>query len=244
MNSTRYFAFADFVRAFNNLETAFRNEQDRYLLLTGDTGIGKTMLCRQLHNALDRCRYRIMYFSHASRLNATGLVRVLANRLRCPTRRSHSETHHGVVQVLREESYHLLLWFDEAHELSDETLLEVKSLAESDLDDNGPLRILLIGAPKLRDRLHAIPALWRRIVVREELIGLTFNELQPFLEHYFDSEHGQCLCQDGMRILFERGRGIPGLIIPMFRKILAETEPNTQADPLIVDDIIQRWELA
>ncbi len=121
MSPSRYFAFADFVRAFENLETTFRNEQDRYLLLTGDTGVGKTMLCRQLSNALDRCRYRILYFSHARHLNATGLVRVLAKSLRRPVRRSHSETHQGIVQALREEPYQLLLWFDEAHELSNET---------------------------------------------------------------------------------------------------------------------------
>lgn len=244
MNPSQYFAFADFVRAFENLETSLCNEQDRYLLLTGVTGVGKTMLCRQLHNALDRCRYRIIYLSHARRLNAAGLVRVLASHLRRPTRRSHSETHREIVQALREEPYQLLLWFDEAHELSEETLLEARSLTESNLADNGSLRILLIGMPTLRERLHAIPSLWRRIVVREELMGLTFDELPHFVEYYFGAEQPQRLCGEGMRILFERGRGIPGLVIPMFRKILTETKSNTPVDPLLIDDILQRWELA
>ena len=38
MNPTAFFAFADFVRALENLENAFRNDDDRYLLLTGKTG--------------------------------------------------------------------------------------------------------------------------------------------------------------------------------------------------------------
>lgn len=244
MKPTRYFAFADFARAFENLENTLRSEQDRYLLLTGDTGVGKTMLCRQLQQSLDRCRHRIFYFSHARHLNATGLIRVLATHLRCPTRRSHSETRQGIVQALREEPYQVLLWFDEAHDLADETLFEAKSLAESDLNDDGPLRILFIGTPTLRDRLHDISALWRRIVIREELVGLTSDELPAFVEHYFGVEQLQRLCPEGMRILFERGRGVPGLIIPMFRKIMAETKPDTAIEPVLIDDILQRWELA
>jgi type II secretory pathway predicted ATPase ExeA len=244
MNNTQYFAFADFARALENLQTSFRNEQERYLLLTGDTGVGKTMLCRQLHHSLDRCRHRIVYFSHARHLNATGLIRVMATHLRRPTRRSHSETLQGIVEALREEPYQLLLWFDEAHELAEETLLEAKSMAESELNGNGPLRILFIGAPTLRDRLHNISALWRRIVIREELVGLSSDELPAFVQHYFGAEQMQRLCQQGMRILFERGRGVPGLIIPMFRKIMAETKPDTSIDPVVIDDILQRWELA
>ena len=236
-----HFAFADFVRALENLQNTLQNEHDRYLLLTGETGVGKTMLCRQLHTILDRCRYRVLYFSHARHLSATALIRVLANSLRLPTRRSHSETLQDLVHALRDQPYQLLIWFDEAHELADETLLEARSLVESDLANTCTVRILLIGLPSLRDTLQGIATLWRRIVVREELTGLTFDELPPFIEHHFGDEKMQLICPEGMRILFERARGIPGLIVPMFRKILADSPPNA---PLSLDDILQRWELA
>ena len=96
----------------------------------------------------------------------------------------------------------------------------------------------------MRDSLQGIAALWRRVVVREELMGLTSDELPPFIEHHFGAEKMQLICQEGMRIIFERGRGIPGLIVPMFRKILADSEPNAPINPLTLDDILQRWELA
>jgi type II secretory pathway predicted ATPase ExeA len=243
MKKTDCFAFADFARALENLENAFRNENDRYLLLTGETGVGKTWLCRQLNTALDRCRHRVLYFSHARHLSATALIRVLARLLRLPTRRSHSETLHGLVTALGEQPHQLLIWFDEAHELPDETLLEAKALAESDLYDSCPVRILLIGMPLLRDRLQAMAPLWRRIVVRQELTGLTFDEMPAFIEHHFGTENRQRICQEGTRILFERARALPGLIVPMFRKILAESDPNSPIDPLAIDDILQRWEL-
>jgi type II secretory pathway predicted ATPase ExeA len=243
MSLTTPFDFADFQRALENLQNAFRNEQQRYLLLTGHTGTGKTMLCQRLRLELDRCRYRILYFSHARRLNATGFVRVVANALRVPTRRSHSETLQSLVYALHDEPYQLLLCFDEAHELPEETLAEARALAESDLAGNCPMRILLVGMPPLRDRLQAIASLWRRIGVREELTGLTLDELPPFLHHHFGAEPAKRICQEGMRTLFERGRGIPGIIVPMFRRILAEIGSNEPISPLSLDDILQRWEL-
>ena len=121
--------------------------------------------------------------------------------------------------------------------------MEARSLAESDLYDSCPVRILLIGLPLLRDRLQAIAPLWRRVVVREELTGLIFDELAPFIEHHFGATNLQPIAQEAMRILFERARGIPGLVVPMFKKILAESKPNCPIDPLSIDDILQRWEL-
>ena len=238
------FFFSDFAHSLENLSNALHDEQERYLLLTGETGSGKTMLCRQLRANIDRCRYRLLYFSHARHLSATGLVRVLASTLRVPTRRSHSETMQGLINSFCDEPYQLLLCFDEAHDLPEETLLEARALAESELAGECLVRILLVGMPPLRHRLQAIASLWRRIVLREELTGMTLDELSPFLDHHFGQEQTQRLCEQGMHTLFERGRGIPGLIVPMFRRILCENNDNGPIEPLRLEEILQRWDLA
>ena len=82
-------------------------------------------------------------------------------------------------------------------------------------------RRLLARIGRLSLGLQAQPPLWRRIAVREELTGLLFEELPDFLDHHFSPDHRQRLCEQGLSILFERAKGVPGLLLPMLRAVLA-----------------------
>ena len=51
--------------------------------------------------------------------------------------------------------------------------------------------------------------------------------------------------QQGRSALFERAKGRPGLLLPMARTLLAHTDDtNGTLDPDVVDDILERWDLA
>ena len=107
----------------------------------------------------------------------------------------------------------------------------------------GPIQVLLVGLPKLRAQLQAQPALWRRIGVREEITGLRFEELNAFLTHHFPSP--QRLCEQGLGTLFEHAKGVPGLLLPMYRANLEHaSSDNEPIDPTAVEDTLQRWGLA
>ena len=92
-------------------------------------------------------------------------------------------------------------------------------------------------------QLQAQPALWRRIGVREEITGLRLEELNAFLAHHFPSP--QRLCEQGLGALFEHAKGVPGLLLPMYRAILEHaSSDNEPIDPTAVEDTLQRWDLA
>jgi type II secretory pathway predicted ATPase ExeA len=243
------------------LLSALVEHPEPFALLSGDTGTGKTALLREIRTHLDRARHRVLYFSEARKLGAAGLVKVLGESLRVRASMCHAVSFERVLRALADEPHSLLVWLDEAHELPEETLAddsrdgggrakqdaraEARALAESDLDGTRRIQILLVGLPKLRAELQALPALWRRIVVREELTGLVFEELPAFLEHHFGSEPKQRLCERGLSALFERAKGVPGLLLPMFRTVLARTTTTEGSiDPLEVEDILERWELS
>jgi len=237
------FPCQDFLRVQKNLQRALQNTEDTYLLLTGETGTGKTALLRQLTRQLDRFRYRCLYFAHAQQLKPFGFIRVLARFLRLSPCRCHPETVHSLLQQLREDPQWLLLWFDEGHDLPEETLAEARSLAESDLGPDSRLQILLSGLPPLRERLHARPHLWRRFLIREELAGLSREEMPPFLDHHFDKDAHQRFSEEGLSLLFERGRGIPGLILPLVRRALLGLHGQEKIHPTQLEDLLAQWDL-
>jgi type II secretory pathway predicted ATPase ExeA len=244
MNRTPY-PFHDFLRVKQSLLGALTDQHEPFALLTGDTGSGKTALLRELRGELDRARHRVLYFSEARKLGAAGLVRVLGESLRVRPSMCHAVSFERVLRALSDEPHTLLVWLDEAHDLPEETLAEARALAESDLEGVRRIQILLVGLPKLRAELQAHPALWRRIVVREELTGLLFEELAPFLDHHFSPEHNKRLCEQGLSALFERAKGVPGLLLPMYRAIVARAgSANTNIDPAYVEDTLERWDLA
>ena len=244
MNRSPY-PFSDFVRAKDNLAHALVEIDETYAMLTGETGSGKTALLRELRSQLDRTRHRVLYFSEARKLGAAGLIKVIGETLRVRTSLCHSLSLDRLLRALSEETHTILLWLDEAQDLPAETLAEVRALAESDLDGARRVRVLFVGLPRLRAELQAHPYLWRRIVVREEITGLVFDELQDFLDHHFPGGQGKRLCDQGMTALFERAGGVPGLLLPMYRAVLRRAGTGKgKIEPEQVDDTLERWDLA
>jgi type II secretory pathway predicted ATPase ExeA len=209
MNRTPY-PFRDFVRARENLAHALVELGETYAMLSGETGTGKTALLRDLRGQLDRTRHRVLYFSEARKLGASGLVKIVGDSLRVRTSMCHSVSFDRLLRALSEQSHAVLLWLDEAQDLPAETLSEARALAESSLDGERRVQVLFVGLPRLRAELQAQPYLWRRIAVREEITGLVFDEVQGFLDHHFDAGQSERLCEQGLSALFERAGGVPG----------------------------------
>jgi len=239
------FPFADFVRAKDNLLQALAEHGETYAMLTGETGTGKTALLRELRGQLDRTRHRVLYFSEAKKLGAAGLVKVVGECLRVRISMCHSVSFDRLLRAISDETQTIQLWLDEAQDLPAETLAEVRALAESDLDGARRVQVLFVGLPRLRAELQSHPYLWRRIVVREEITGLVFEEVQDFLDHHCPAGQSKRLCDQGLTALFERAGGVPGLLLPMYRAILARAGSGKgKIEPELVDGTLDRWDLA
>ena len=241
------FAYRDFERAKDALRAAVCDQNESYVLLTGDTGTGKTALLRQLRQELDRARFRTLDFSQSRRLGAAGLVKVVGESLRVRISMCHSVSFDRLLRALADQPQTILLWLDEAHALPEETLSEVQALVESDLDGERRVQVLFSGMPRLRAELQSHTHLWRRIVVREEITGLVLDELAGFLDHHFpaEKEGSGRLCEQGLSALFERAKGAPGLILPMYRAIFSRASGGKgKVDVAYVEDALERWDLA
>ncbi len=206
------YLYRDFSEALKRLKAALTRAPG-YTLLLGESGTGKTTLLRTLETALDRRRFQVLYLCHG-RPSPTGLSRVLAGTLHLPVRRSGAETSRSLAQTLRDLPTRLLVWVDEAQLLGEDTLHELRLLAEADL--NGPplFGVVLSALPELKERLLAprLFPLWRRIATRVTLTGLVREEVAPFLAHVAGKEAAARFTVDALSALFEQGRGVPALV--------------------------------
>jgi general secretion pathway protein A len=78
-----------------------------------------------------------------------------------------------------------VLIIDEAQDLTDELLEQVRLLSNLETDNRKLLQIVLLGQPELRDKLNnpRLRQLRQRITVRYHLAPLTRNEVNQYVQH-------------------------------------------------------------
>ncbi|HEU5071413.1 MAG TPA: AAA family ATPase [Verrucomicrobiae bacterium] len=172
--------------AYNHLLYGIR-ERKGFVQLTGEVGAGKTTLCRAMLDALDG------QFATALILNPVmspnEMMKAIAIEFGLAVEgMDRLET----LAVINE----FLLWragngkdavliIDEAQNLTDELLEQVRLLSNLETDDRKLLQIVLMGQPELRDRLnaHNLRQLRQRITVRYHLSALTREEVGEYIRH-------------------------------------------------------------
>ena len=172
--------------AFNHLLYGIR-ERKGFVQLTGEVGAGKTTLCRAMLEKLDS------HFSTALILNpvmsANELMQAIAMEYGLPVNGLDRLNTIGVInnfllqQVERGQDTVLII--DEAQDLTDDLLEQVRLLSNLETDDRKLLQIVLLGQPELRDRLnqHRLRQLRQRITVRYHLLPLSRYELSHYVRH-------------------------------------------------------------
>jgi type II secretory pathway predicted ATPase ExeA len=215
------FLYEDFQQALDSLKKALIRAP-AYALVLGDSGSGKTTLLRTLAAKLDRRRFQILYLCHG-RPSPSGLARVLAEALHLPLRRTRAETSRLLVQTLRNLPTRLLFWIDEAQLIHEDTLHEIRLLAEADLDGPPLFSVLLSALPQLKERLLApdLFPLWRRIRTKVTLTGLRRGELERFLAHSLDKDAAARFEPSALDAVFEQGRSLPALLTAFVEECLS-----------------------
>lgn len=211
--------------------------------MTGESGAGKSTLLAHVRRQLDRRLFNVVYFAQAS-LTAPGLIRVLATRLRVPTRRSQAETVEAISRVLAEDPRTTLLWIDEATNLPDHLFDEARTLAESELGNKLRLHVLITGLPALRSRLQApnLFPFWRRIQRRVEITGLKNGEVQGFARHHLGVKAANRLSEEAIAVLFEHSHGLPGRLLPYLDQVTVRPGPGPISAEAALS-AIQQWDL-
>lgn len=214
-----YYSATAHEAALADLSHGFEREEP-FLLLTGATGMGKTLL---LHRFLEMIPETVqsVYLSNPRCGSRSELLQAILFELNLPYEgRSEQELRLSLTDALLREFQNggrTLIVVDEAHHLSHDLLEELRLLTNLDGKQGKAVQVLLSAQPELLKQLNAptMHSLRQRIATRPHLEPLGPEECHDYLRHQVRIAGGRpekIFSEEGLQILTDVSRGIPRLL--------------------------------
>jgi type II secretory pathway predicted ATPase ExeA len=208
------------LEALSNLEYGLSSAKALTLLI-GEAGTGKTTLLRAAFGA-DSCRQVHCVYINNPSLTREEFVETLAMHFELSARaaRSKSVLLAELERLLKERRANdeiTALVMDEAQSLSIELLEEVRLLANIETETTKLLPLVLVGQPKLAERLEEpeLRQLKQRVTLRCEISPLELLDTYSFIAHRIKTAGGsptRVLTREAVALIHEHSGGIPRTI--------------------------------
>lgn len=191
-----------------------------FIKITGEVGVGKTLLCRKLLNTLPE-NYITCYLPNPD-LTPVALRKAVAYELGInvtPDMDEHTLlmaiTNH--LLAVRREGRYVVLIIDEAQALSDDSLEAVRLLTNLETESEKLLQIVLFAQPELDVRLdtHKFRQLKQRIIFSQELQPIHCEDMPDYISHRLivaGHTHGNLFTEKACDLLFFQSEGLPRVI--------------------------------
>ena len=191
-----------------------------FVQLTGEVGTGKTTLCRLLLEKLPE-NVRVSLVLNPM-LSPVELIESICEELHLPVKSKRGKLkplldtlNHFLLDAYA-QGLRVVLIIDEAQDLSEAALEQVRLLTNLETPTQKLLQILLLGQPELRDVLAKpeLRQLAQRVTARYHLTSLSAEETDSYLRHRFAVGGGQKFpfSKLAVRKIHQRADGIPRLI--------------------------------
>jgi type II secretory pathway predicted ATPase ExeA len=192
---------------------------DGFVVITGEIGAGKTTL---IETFLRELQPEVLVAQiNQTQLSPTAFLQtVLVQFGFSPFNMKKPEVLATLNQFLMdqyESGRKVLLIVDEAQNLSNRVLEEVRMLSGIETAKEKALRIILAGQPELNEKLnsHELVQLTQRVRLRFHLSALTKQEMSAYIEHRLEvagSQGRRIFTDETYPIIFRFTGGVPRLI--------------------------------
>ena len=212
--------------AFDHLLFGIK-ERKGFIQITGEVGAGKTTICRTVLEQL-RTGYATALILNPV-MTGIQLLRAVLHELgqndRGNDRVKLLQRLNAFLLEAAQQDVGVVLFLDEAQDLSEELLEEVRLLSNLETDDRKLLQIVLIGQPELRDRLDRaeLRQLRQRITVRYHIDPLDLRETEAYIRHRLSvagSNGRPAFTPAALRALHRYSSGIPRMVNAVCDKTL------------------------
>lgn len=158
-------------------------------MLTGEIGCGKTLTRSVLAKQADKSEYKIATLDFSSFPFEDILREVIAQITN--TKPDIDKSKYELVGMLKEivfaemsfHNTHIVIILDEAQQISEECLDELKNLTNIATEKSSCLTIILVGQPELRERIKKFAQVNQRVSLRYHLNPLEPEEVSQYIEH-------------------------------------------------------------
>ena len=220
-----------------------------FIIVTGEIGTGKTLMLRLMMDDLpDRFETALILSPHLSRLE---LLLAIFQDIGLSVPADHTVSLDALLRILNDRLYalaqqgkKLLIVIDEAQNLPDESLEQLRLLSNFETDTQKLLQIVLFGQPELRDKLaqNNMRQLVQRVSIMETLTHLTKQEMVSYILHRFKKSGVYEMPRSFATtdLLWRFTKGYPRLINKIMSRTLlvAYSEKETRISRKIVREAI------
>ncbi len=223
-----YFNHASHREALNVLLVALRSGEG-FIKVTGEVGLGKTLLCRKLLNSLGS-GFVTAYIPNphlspgSMRLSLAEEIGARVNKSRYTQEELLRAITVRLLEIAR-SGKHVVLCLDEAQELPLQTLEAVRLLTNLETEKSKLLRVVLFGQPELDEKLarREIRQLKQRITFSYSLAPLDRDATNEYINHRLrvaGYRGAPLFDRRAIDLIYRAGRGTPRLVNVLCHKAL------------------------
>ncbi|MBW2606259.1 MAG: AAA family ATPase [Deltaproteobacteria bacterium] len=190
-----------------------------FVEITGEVGTGKTTLCRAFLEKIEKETEAAYIFN--PKLDSMQLLKAINDEFGIS---SNKNTIKDLIDTLniflmkkKASGKNVVLIIDEAQNLSNEVLEQLRLLSNLETNKSKLLQIIMVGQPELKDMLDSneLRQLGQRINVSSHLLPLTAKETIEYIQHRIhiaSRKPGTKFTRLAFYFIYKFSRGIPRLI--------------------------------
>lgn len=227
-----------------------------FIVVTGEVGTGKTLLLRCLLQTFEESEDFAYAYLFNSRLTPTEFLQYILSDFGLPAAgKNKSELLFEFGRFLTARGSKNLttaLIVDEAHDLSEELLEEVRLLSNLETPQEKLLQIVLVGQPELDQKLDSfsLRQLKQRITLRTHLAPLTYEETENYINQRLqvagvDADRSPLFPAEAMIEVHRQSKGFPRVINTICENSLvtAYAQQSRYVTPGIVEAVAKELRL-
>jgi general secretion pathway protein A len=221
-----------------------------FVLLSGEIGSGKTLVTHLLLQHLeDQAQIALIRNTH---LNSVQLIRLICDEFSVRVHEHADKAamllalNQFLIQQLSEDRLVVVI-IDEAQNLSDKVMEELRMLSNLETSSDKLLQIVLVGQPELREKVSQphLEQLRQRIALSYHLEPLNLEQVTRYIEHRLKvagPEHKASFSPEAVARIVRFSRGTPRIINGLCDNALlyAFTSGKHAIDEAIIERVLKQ----